>query len=471
MRLTRTSIHARGERGQTIILFVAVFTVLIAALALALDQGVWLGHRRVSQKDADTAARGGAMAYLNNPTDVTGARDQAASIALANGADTAASAFPALLTGGCIGFDGKPYPNVPSVEAQIHRTVGSLVTGLVGLGSVDTSARATACVGQPSSLIGSDSFYIAPGQSSPGSGCFDSNGNPRVGSICPLVASAGFADTGSRGLLSLQHDPLNPGAGETRCYETSNTNVDWQVVKGSKAICNVGDTALTKQTTVEGIKAAVLCRLNGYANDKKDCDTASSKVPGGNISSASDAPGNVCDDDFHVANTTIPPFADTLTPPFPVLDVRDSPSGLDDYQEVFRNPPPDGGPPTSLPGPATPFLVPSPCSGPGGKTYTSPRIATVIITTVPPIPGGVVTVERFATFYILGCQELDTDKKTDPAMNKLVGPIDPYCTDPKINADTTNLVGIFVRAFIPDAGGPPTECGTGCTSKTIVLVR
>src|SRR5882724_9909820 len=52
------------ERGQVLLLFVAFFTVLLVFAGITIDQGLWLGHRRAAQKDADAAARAGAAQYI-----------------------------------------------------------------------------------------------------------------------------------------------------------------------------------------------------------------------------------------------------------------------------------------------------------------------------------------------------------------------------------------------------------------------
>jgi len=54
------------ERGQVLLLFVVVFSVILAMGALALDQGFWLGRHRATQAAADASARAGALVYVAN---------------------------------------------------------------------------------------------------------------------------------------------------------------------------------------------------------------------------------------------------------------------------------------------------------------------------------------------------------------------------------------------------------------------
>src|SRR5437870_2189591 len=88
----------RGERGQVLVLFVGLFTVLIALAAFSIDQGLWLGHRRIAQKDADAAVRAGAVPFVeaisagDNPSTVFGdASDAALASAGLNSAPTPTS--------------------------------------------------------------------------------------------------------------------------------------------------------------------------------------------------------------------------------------------------------------------------------------------------------------------------------------------------------------------------------------------
>src|SRR3972149_2854324 len=45
----------REERGQAIILFVGIFTVIMVISAIVVDFGLWFSERRGAQKDADAA--------------------------------------------------------------------------------------------------------------------------------------------------------------------------------------------------------------------------------------------------------------------------------------------------------------------------------------------------------------------------------------------------------------------------------
>ena len=49
----------RSERGQAIILFVGLFSVVLVMAAIMVDFGVWFAERRSAQRVADLAAAAG----------------------------------------------------------------------------------------------------------------------------------------------------------------------------------------------------------------------------------------------------------------------------------------------------------------------------------------------------------------------------------------------------------------------------
>ncbi len=51
----------RGERGQALLLFVGIFTVILVIAAIVIDFGLWMAERRSLQRAADLAAAAGAL--------------------------------------------------------------------------------------------------------------------------------------------------------------------------------------------------------------------------------------------------------------------------------------------------------------------------------------------------------------------------------------------------------------------------
>ena len=82
MRPTSRTRHRRNERGQAIILFVGLFSVILVISAIVVDVGLWLAERRSAQRVADLAAAAGAVDLPANDTD---AMDNAAKWIVANG--------------------------------------------------------------------------------------------------------------------------------------------------------------------------------------------------------------------------------------------------------------------------------------------------------------------------------------------------------------------------------------------------
>lgn len=178
-----------GERGQVLLLFVAFFTVLLVFAAITIDQGLWLGHRRAAQKDADAAARAGAAKYiaaLSAGLPVSSAYDGAATAALGlatlNGAPTVTAATT-FNPGGCAntastaqacarpdcptvnpgspGGAGPPLVGVPSIEIAVPRPAPALFLRIFGVGNGNKiGARSTACVGSITTVFPGPAQFI-----------------------------------------------------------------------------------------------------------------------------------------------------------------------------------------------------------------------------------------------------------------------------------------------------------------------
>ncbi len=439
----------KRERGQMLVIFAAIFFVTLGLGAFAVDQGMWLSKRRSAQKDADTSARGGIYALLSNPSSA-GARETAAEtagreVADQNGVPNNANTTFAYDDRRCETAVFGPW-DVPSLHVVINDPTGSLFGRVLGIdGMQDLGAQATACIGEPDLFEGIDPFYIAPNAAGPDLKCFNADGTPKLGTICPIVVPSGYTDQGSRGNLSLQDDPYAAGVDlgcdpwaksscETECTEGGGSNVDQQVVQSSPAICRDGDGVYTKQGTFLNNMKALRCRILGYDDVRNDC-------PNGTRSTSA-APGEgYCDADFSDGGADIPPFYTELDPPFDAGDVIGSPGGVDDFTEAFSAP--GGGPPTSLAG--TEWLVANLCNN--GKE--SPRIITIIIGKAPPV-NGVMEVSKFATFFVLGCRDLEGGTS-----DTFIGPIDPFCSN--VNGNRTAMVGIFVKSLLAAGGGPLGE--------------
>jgi hypothetical protein len=150
----------RAERGQVLVLFVAFFSIVLLLLAYAIDQGFWYGNRRVAQKDADAAARAGAIGYLSDMS------DSADAVARAQGSadDNAAQGVTVIASDDCT-FSGRTI-SAPSLTVQVERNVPGLFSSLPLIGGddlgVDIGAQATTCVGAAQTLYVADLSSPAP---------------------------------------------------------------------------------------------------------------------------------------------------------------------------------------------------------------------------------------------------------------------------------------------------------------------
>lgn len=416
---------AFGERAQVLVLWVAMFTVILGMGAFAIDQGLWLGKRRVSQKDADAAARAGALRYLADPSDLAGAAAQAQKWAIANLAVTSNPNTSFTASTSCTGRyinGGTPVPNVPSIQVKIDRPVPALFSRAFGVASIDAQAIAVACVGQPSSYQGSDPFYTAPGsQSDP---CFQASGQPAIGVTCVFKTASQPQQTGSRGNLSLAD-------GSSGCTKKNKNTLEEQIATGSQSFCSIGDTVNIAQgnNTAQNTKG-LNCRFAG------GCTFNSETTPGEGF----------CDASFRDPNGSIPPFT---TPR--------SPQGIDDFTEAFSVV--GGGRPaqnwaTTGPNGDAQTLIPNTC----GNGKISPRIFHIIIGTPCPCKQ-TVTIAGFATFYVFGCVKLDKDGNP-------TGPLDYQCA----SSSNSGIQGMFLKAVFQDGGGVPQPPQKG-SSLSIFLVR
>ena len=86
--MRRVASVKRGERGQAIVLFVGVLTVIFVIAAIVVDVGLWLGERASAQRAADLAALAGSQ---DLPLDDTAAVANALEWAKKNGYEDGAN--------------------------------------------------------------------------------------------------------------------------------------------------------------------------------------------------------------------------------------------------------------------------------------------------------------------------------------------------------------------------------------------
>lgn len=145
--------RTNSERGQAIILFVGIFSVILVMAAIVVDFGLWFAERRSAQRGADLAAAAGAqdlplspdLAFtsacawaVQNGFDAEDVDIEVKVEVFARGAATApvscSGAAPALACGS----------DCNTVRVTVSKGAPRLFTGLFGLGDFEIGAVAAA---------------------------------------------------------------------------------------------------------------------------------------------------------------------------------------------------------------------------------------------------------------------------------------------------------------------------------------
>ena len=406
---------AKTERGQTLILFVAVFSVLLAFAAFSIDQGLWLNHRRIAQKDADAAARAGAAQYLadvNNP-DFGAASIAALGMAAANGADADVNTPPTFTPGcddgttttcarsSCPLVDGSVIDDAPSIEIAVPRPAPGLFVRAFGGGDADDiGARSTACVGSASEIQSEVIEMIPVWFTRPPTSGSDPNknycGDPPgegytiAGEVCVIFSTNG-GDLDSAGLF-------RRGSGNTTCGPTNDAGILNAIEAGLGTYNCVVDQRIRDESV----------------NDDDVLDAFQARLE----------QTDECSADLADPEDTQTAFGATMQALG--TEARDGPD--------FTFPDHDGGGPGDDDPDSTVYQQ---------RACFSPRLA--LIPLVNQTPSGNKTIVGFTAVYILGCYEDDDPRSATTTMNKC-RPADRG----QGNHDTEVRAGI-VRIYVPGA--------------------
>jgi hypothetical protein len=284
-----------------LVLFAILFTVILVIAGFAIDQGFWYGERRVVQKDADLAARAGALAYMTSLTNTSGAEAAARDAAVANGAS------PGDLTVlshalSCTTPDGT-VSGAPQVEVRIEKTTRGLFTSLPLVSDdtdgIEIGARSVACAGGVRTLEVDNSNNPSSSQNTlkaipivlrsdaggPGS-CF-SGGALRLGQECVIWgALRGYPESRRIGYS-------DPGSGGNDCRGSGNPDLHDDTEDGIDFTCTVttgsscDDDVCVRIETVdnddEGEQEDLFQGMNHRLEDDTDCDS----IEGGDTNEAS----------------------------------------------------------------------------------------------------------------------------------------------------------------------------------------
>jgi hypothetical protein len=423
------------QRGQVIIMFVGIFTVIAIVGAITVDFGLWFSERRGAQKDADLAALAGAQEYLDDPVgswNTTEAFNAAREWAIQNGVDPAridpaptARCSPGnsciqVGVGNC--RENNTDTNMPWVEARIRHQSRSLFASIFGLLAPDIGGVARACVGSARSHEGNLPFTV---QTNPEEDdfldCFGASGQPLYGSVCVLRVGPGAGPSGQRGFLSLA---------QVGCGSGNSSDLVPNLTYGAPGTCHIGDEVTTDTGAKVGDVAKGLGDRLGFEIGQKPKDVLSVDQSG------------QCDRAFGNLDT------------------------YDDFIEVFSLP--GDGP--VVPSPHNVF-VQNACQITvtlnSGKTRSLvPRSVTIIITDTLIQGEQHTTITGFAGFYIIGCVrdshaaaakatiEANLDNlRIDTLQAQLPGSFKPRCEN--ITGQDV-VLGVFVKEVTPsgDLGDP-----------------
>lgn len=213
----------RGERGQAIILFVGLFTVIVIMAAIVIDFGLWWSERRGAQKDADAAALAGVFELLSqdfvDPSSNNFSAFQAAAEASAydwadrNGVPPEDVHNLVVDNSSCFG----PSPVLDSVALDAEHHSKALFSSIFGLGAPQIGAHARACVG---SIITAEGLLpVAVQISGVESECWadvtgDGEEDPLYGQDCVLTFGAGDQTSGEAGNVRLYDDGSQTCSGQ-----------------------------------------------------------------------------------------------------------------------------------------------------------------------------------------------------------------------------------------------------------------
>lgn len=417
----------RNQRGQVLVLMIAVTTVFLFMGVFAVDLGMWLVERRDHQNDADAAAFAGAQELLNrnNAADMTaravqkalewGARNAAPEDTFVNGTPEVVDQCwdaPA--------FDGLP----DGVTVQVSRQGASMFTALWNQVAPSVGARATVCVGSPSQATGVLPFGI-PTDPTVNPNCFDTNtGAPLFGATCDISVRAPEGDSGETGTLILMND------GSTECSK-SERNFSQTLQQTF-----ISEVAYGADTTCATARPGANCSTQQYVEGVGSCvwsltgNRASWTIEGLQIRLSREGE------------------CDSLYPDASMGGVND---GVDQWWEALAA---AGGTPPSevVPGPDVTFL-PLECA--------APRLVTLILIHRFDEQGQCngCPVRGFAAFYIAGCRDEDNNFNSRCITRNSRFPSLPG--EPKLkNTGQLYLEGMFINYVdIAPAGGPLNQFG------------
>jgi len=425
------------ERGQVLVMFVGIFTIIAVVGLVVVDFGMWFSERRGAQTDADMSALAGAQAYVADLTDTAGAFDDAVEWAVKNGVDPAeidpspvsecsdGSSCIQVGVGGC--YENGTDTAMPWVESKIRHNTRTLFGSFFDFAAPDIGATARACVGSPRTMTDLTSFGLqtdlvpADGPPETGADCDNDKDDDRdhvindgcgpisdcleedpdnlghtrpvYGAVCVLRENGGDGPSGQRGFLSL-------GA---VCTDKSASDLKHDLRYGTAAVCTVGEDVNSENGGKGGMVATLADRL---------------------------AKEGLCDQLFSTGH-----------------------AGYDDFDEVFSLPGAAPGDPI-VPSNKNVFSenecrITEVC--PVGHTHRyNPRVINLILVDRYVRGGHSAEIVGFAAFYIVGCFDNADAPAVQADIEQDLTKMDDYMNECQSGGGGQDVIlGVFVEKLAP----------------------
>ena len=292
MFIARIVRRLRGQRGQTLIFFAGMFTVIAIVGAIVVDFGIWFSERRGAQTDSDLISLAGAYELLDQNSTFADVDSATQLSALDNGIDPVGDLqnlavrsleFPD-------GYETDPeYCHNPAnhdpdgrlntVVLDVNHDSRAFFAEFFGLTAPDIGAHACARAGSLRSTTGlrpwTVSMYNTP--------CFDwiDDGDgikeadedqfiPQFGEDCVFRLESPSSQVGSVRLGDDPGDLCNETGGGAAKYREN-------IIEGSDAVCEIGEMIDTEPGLNVGPTLAALAILLA---GEGECDAQNGNLDG-----------------------------------------------------------------------------------------------------------------------------------------------------------------------------------------------
>ena len=408
-----------GQRGQVIVMFVGILTIITIAGVIVVDFGLWFSERRAAQTDADLPALAGARECMlelasggSYTADPVGAVDDFFEL------NRVSNTTLDYVSPACEEDDQGRLCVTVRVRHDVETWFSSFYSPIFdAVSDDDIGAHATACAGAAQAPDNVVPFEVEkPGP------CFQS-GEPDFSNLCPLEGSSW--DPNPRGMLDL-------AASEDYCSEGPvPASIDKLIACSAPGICLINgeipptcvpailgpwyDCVVVQDGNPANVLDGVRCRLMGGA--------ACKHIP--HIDCSTDGEG-ICDTDG---------------------------DGIDSFDESVTE--------------ITPGAYQArDCDSTTPEEQISPRLVTVIVLDVVPAPGNDgYPIVAFAAFYLEGCAPDDYDPNADGKLTQ-TELYALFATNPEYRqCDVGNpghqvVYGRWVRLTVAGSGAGPVDPST-----------